>query len=464
MSRFFSAFFGKSEKTAGTIESATDSLQQYDEEYIRYCIELEQTVSGLEAYLHTSDDPKEIAMQTLKTANEFYGGSWAGILEVDLELDAWTASWWYNPGKNDRTEKLLAEVQTARIMPNWIHAMHNNEPLILHNVETVRKDEPEEYKTYQMLGIKSVIASPFAPNPVGFLAVRNPTRYIDRPSMMSILAYVLHRAMAQQKTLESAKKALSPEAIRSDKDIIINFFGSMELCTSQGVIREQDFKSPKSSRVATYLMLHRKASHPPMEIASALWPEENPDPETVGRNIRSLIYRFRREFSLISPHQLIESTPNGYRINPELHIITDLQQFDTLWERAQKAGTASHKIELLKQAVALYRGPLFENAAGEHWIVGLATHYSMRYAGLINELLSALAEIKDYSGLQLYATKACDIMPENIKARYWLIYAIYHLGAVEVAKSEMERARTILTAEEFTLLSQYIEGQQEMAL
>lgn len=464
MSRFLSAFFGKSEKTASSIEPATDSLQQYDEEYIRYCIELEQTVSGLEAYLHTSDDPKEIAIQTLKTANEFYGGSWAGILDVDLELDAWTASWWYNPGKNDRTEKLLAEIQTARIMPNWIHAMHNNEPLILHNVETVKKDEPEEYRIYQMLGIKSVIASPFAPNPVGFLAVRNPTRYIDRPSMMSILAYVLHRAMAQQKTLESAKKALSPEAIRSDKDIIINFFGSMELCTSQGVIREQDFKSPKASRVATYLMLHRKASHPPMEIASALWPEENPDPEAVGRNIRSLIYRFRREFSLISPHQLIESTPNGYRINPELHIITDLQQFDTLWERAQKAGAASHKIELLKQAVALYRGPLFENAAGEHWIVGLATHYSMRYAGLINELLSALAEIKDYSSLQLYATKACDIMPENIKARYWLIYAIYHLGAVEVAKSEIERAKTILTPEEFTLLSQYIERHQEMAL
>lgn len=196
MSRFFSAFFGKSEKAAGAIEPTAGLLQQYDEEYIRYCIELEQTVSGFEAYLHTSDDPKEIAMQTLKTANKFYGGSWEGILEADLELDAWTASWWYNPGKNDRTEKLLEEVQTARIMPNWIHAMHNNEPLILHNVETVRKDEPEEYKTYQMLGIKSVIASPFAPNPVGFLAVRNPTRYIDRPSMMSILAYVLHRAMA----------------------------------------------------------------------------------------------------------------------------------------------------------------------------------------------------------------------------------------------------------------------------
>ena len=63
----------------------------------------------MEAYLHTNDIPQKLAMRILKTANEFYGGSWAGILEVDLELDAWTASWWYNPGENDRTEKLLAE-------------------------------------------------------------------------------------------------------------------------------------------------------------------------------------------------------------------------------------------------------------------------------------------------------------------------------------------------------------------
>ena len=49
-----------------------------------------------------------------------------------------------------------------------------------------------------MLGIKSATAFPFAPNPAGFLAVRNPTRrYIDRPGMMSILAYVLHQVVSR---------------------------------------------------------------------------------------------------------------------------------------------------------------------------------------------------------------------------------------------------------------------------
>ena len=50
--------------------------------YMRYCIELEQALRDLETYLLTCDNPKEIAMQALKTACTFYGGDWAGTLEV----------------------------------------------------------------------------------------------------------------------------------------------------------------------------------------------------------------------------------------------------------------------------------------------------------------------------------------------------------------------------------------------
>lgn len=69
---------------------------QYDLEYIQYCIEQEQTVSKLEASLHESEDPNEIAQKALRTACAFYGAEWAGILDVDLELDVWTPLWWYN--------------------------------------------------------------------------------------------------------------------------------------------------------------------------------------------------------------------------------------------------------------------------------------------------------------------------------------------------------------------------------
>ena len=156
--------------------------------------------------------------------------------------------------KRDKTLQLFGKFEIAKFMPNWVQALKAGTPVIIRNVKAVQKDHPEEYEVYKCLEVDSVIGVPFGPNPVGFLAIRNPTRYISHLSMISILAYVLHRAMAQQRSIDSFKLALSPDEIQSDRDIIINFFGSMEIRTSQCVLKERDFNSPKSSRVATYLL------------------------------------------------------------------------------------------------------------------------------------------------------------------------------------------------------------------
>lgn len=57
--------------------------------------------------------------------------------------------------------------------------------------------------------------------------------------MLSALAYVLQRAMAQQKMIESAKLAPMPDLVQSNKDVAINFFGDMEICTRKGVLSER---------------------------------------------------------------------------------------------------------------------------------------------------------------------------------------------------------------------------------
>ena len=424
MAKLFDNLFGRTEKKEETYQLVALETPEYDQEYVSYCIELEQVVSALEEHLHTSDDPKEIAMQTLKVACSFYGGDWAGIIDVDLDLDVWTTFLWHNMSARDRTAELTNEFEFAKNMPNWVQSLKNSTPVIVADTKEIQTIFPEEYAVYERLKIKSVIGVPFGPNPVGMLAIRNPTRYISHPSMMSILAYVLHRAMAQQKTIESYRLALSPDAIQSDRDIIINFFGSMEICTSKGVLRERDFNSPKSSWVATYLMLNRKSAHTPYEIAETLWPDNSDKMDTLSSYIRGYIHTFRKAFALVSDTPLIESTANGYQVSRAFHIMTDLQRFDLLWEKAQSAVSVSHKIDILKQAAALYRGHIFENACDEHWIVGTVTHYKMRYVGIVNELISTLMEVGDYIGAQQYAARAIELTPENVKAYYWLIRAM----------------------------------------
>lgn len=432
-------------------------------EYTQYAKEFEHTLRVLEALLHTSDDPEEIAMASLKTACDFYQADWAGILEVDMDLNIWTPFWWYNVHPEDKTVAMMKEFESSEFLYRWVASMRENHAIVVPDAEAVREDWPGEYEIYKRLKIRSIVGVPIKPRPVAFLVVRNPQRYIERTSMLQMLAFVVLTTVNEKKIMDSAKMSLSPEAIKHDKDIVINFFGSMSIYTSKGVLREQDFKAPKCCRVITYLMLNRKTTHPPLEIAEALWPNDTSGPDALSSNIRGLIYRFRQAFSLISDYQLIESTPNGYRLNPELHIMTDLQQFDKLWEAAQNATATTRKVDLLKQAVSIYKGPLYENARDEQWIINLVNHYSLRYAGMVNELLSKLADAKDYSGIQQYATQSLEIEPDNLKARYWLIFAMYHLGALEMAKSEVARSKVVLTPEEYAALLKYLKKTKELS-
>lgn len=425
--------------------------KMYDIEYIRYCIELEATLKELESHLHTSDDPEEIAMKTLKTACEFYGGDWSGILEVDLDLDIWTPVWWYNAGPRDRTKELMYEFEAAEFMPSWIKAMEDNEVVIIPDTGVVKDIRPDEYGVYQRLRAKSVIAAPFKPNPMGFLVIRNPSRYIDidQTSMLNNLAYVLHRAMTQKKALDSAGMMIAPENIAHDTDVVIHLLGNLEVYTSKGVMREADFKSPLFCKMLAYMALNPKLLVSPIKLTSVLWPESAEDPESLAENVKHLLYRFRQSYNLISDHQLVQTVSGKYRLNPELNIMTDIQLFDRYRESANETNSISHKVEFLKKAVTIYGGHIFDSNKSEDWVMPTATHYALSYIGVVNELLKMLADLKDYSDVIKYSAQALQVEPGNMRAHYWRIYALYRTGALEMAKASLPMAQRSLTEEEY---------------
>lgn len=428
------------------------SQQQYDEDYIIYCIEQEQAIDKLESALHTSDNPEEIAIHTLKTACGFYGADWAGIIELDLELGLTTTGWWYNADPSVTRLKRMNEFENLYPMQTWLDSIKNGNPIIIEDVATVAKTSPQEYPVYNRLDVQSLLAVPFGPNPLGFLVLRNPSKYIRLASTLNTLAYIMHRAMAQRDTLNRRSMALAPEEIKGDKDIIINFFGNIEIYTKIGVWKEQDFHSPKSCRAAAYIMLHGKSAHSALAIADALSTEDTSDVDTINKNIRAYMYRFRKSFDIISKHKLIEYGPNGYRLNPNLNIKTDLQQFEALWELSKQNIPIPQKVHTLKQAIRLYRGSVFASSCDDHWVVGIATEYKMKYIGMVNELLSILAQFSDYGGIQHYANKALSLVPENVKGQYWLIYAMYHDGTIALARQEFQQAKLRLTDDEFASL------------
>ena len=90
--------------------------------------------------------------------------------------------------------------------------------------------------------------------------------------------------------------------------------------------------------------------------------------------------------------------------------------------------------------------------------------YIGRYVSLINELLSSLSEIRDYSCVQQYALHAIEFMPANLRAHYWLIVSTYQLGSLDLAKHQLCHAKAILTSEEYSISEDYLRKEDGVPL
>lgn len=324
-------------------------------EDIQYALGFEHALRSLESQLHNTDNPEVIALEMLLAAVEFYDGDWCGVVEADLEVGAWTPLWWYDRRTGGMTPTRFLELEDAAPMQRWITAMRQGTPICVENAEDIKDSHPGEYSVYKRLNAHSVIAAPFWKNPSGFLLVRNPKRFKRYTSLLQMYAYVAVSTINEKKLLERSNQSFSPENIKRDTDVIINLFGQLSVYTSKGVLTEGVLNSPKLSRLLAYLVLHRDRAVPPRMIVDALWPEE--EIENPSNKIKALAFRLQSAFSIVSDYRLVVSTTNGYRLNPELNVMTDLDQFDRYRRDAQNMPSSSNssdaKIELLKKAAAL---------------------------------------------------------------------------------------------------------------
>ena len=96
--------------------------------------------------------------------------------------------------------------------------------MVVSDAEDVKDTYPDEYRLYERLGIKSVLAIPLEPRQIALIAVRN-----HQTSMLKLLAYVLLAAYNDKRMADSLSMAFSPENIKSSHDVFISLFGELKI-------------------------------------------------------------------------------------------------------------------------------------------------------------------------------------------------------------------------------------------
>lgn len=440
-------------------------MEMRDNLHIQYSLDFTRTMTALEKHLHSCEDPSVIAMDALKVGAKFYDADWCGIIEGDLEMDAWAPVLWYNVANHGMTETAFRDLEETKNLDRWIEKLYACEPLIIPDTLAIKESNPEEYALYERCRAKAILAVPFWKNPTGFMIVRNPKRYHIDPyesGFLQSLAYVTFNAITEQKLISRTQKAFSPEIIKNDNDVMINLFGKLEIYTSKGVITEEEISSPRITRFLVYMLLHGKYPVPPRTILEQIWPEE--DTENANTKIKSLAYRLQSVFGVISDSRLVVFSRTGYQLNPEMHIMMDIQQFEDCWMQAQSAITMQAKLELLKQAVEIYRGNIYEAASSEHWLMPHDLSYKYKCLEIYIEMVRIYYDIQDYANVQKYASLALTLDKASVDAYYWLIRAKRQRDSLSMARGELRMAEQILTDEEYAELLQKLEKTRDLEI
>ena len=430
--------------------TALESVDTFDTtEYAQYSMEIERTFAEVQKGLALCYDPKEVALNVLRVATEFYDADWCGIFDVDLELGLFTPFWWYNRQSGAMAKTLVQEFEVMEYK-RWIDSLKNHTAMIIKDAEAVREIYPEEYELYTRLGVKNLMAVPFWKGPTGFLVLKNPKRFTQQTSCLRMLNYIIVSSLSEYFMIETSKLTLTSPRIANANDVYISLFGELKIIGPKGILTESELKSPKISRVLVYLLLSKKSGVSPREIADTLWPDE--DVDAVTKNIKGFVYRLQQVFSLISDERLVISTPNGYKLNCKLNITTDFELFLKKRTNALNAPTVEQKLDLLKKAVNLYNGEFFHSAANEHWVMATTVEYYHKYISLMGELLKTLFDQKDYAGVQIHASKALQVAPHGEDIYFWMIRSMMMVGHSEMARGELRAAQSKLLDEEYAAL------------
>jgi predicted ATPase len=166
--------------------------------------------------------------------------------------------------------------------------------------------------------------------------------------------------------------------------LYIELFGGLRVLEGQRVIDR--FRTQKTGALLAYLACHPDQMHSRELLAEMIWPES--DLPAARNNISVALSHLRAQLEPpgVPPNSVFVGDRRYIRIGPA--VSTDVQQFEKLLTRADRAPNDAERAKYLTQAVLLYRGDLLPGMY-EDWVLP-------RQEQLAGHFLTALDSLAKY--------------------------------------------------------------------
>ncbi|MDD6983776.1 MAG: hypothetical protein PUJ47_01060 [Clostridia bacterium] len=434
------------EQKISELEKRLESVLIDEAEY-RFLKHFSTTLVTLEKRLHDSDNADEILKATYQTACEFYEADWAGFLELDMEAGLWWPFDWFSVKNNDMTKTYLNDFEPTAIVPRWIAAMKNNEAIVVKDREDIRELCTKEYALYERVKLHSVMAVPVKPRPCGFMAIRNPQRYVDAAyaDMLQLLAFVALVNINDKMAKRMIQTVNMPKDIHSENDIYIKLFGNFELRTAHGTLRTENTDRSTAALLLSYLALRIDKATSSVRLARIFYPGES---DSINK-VYNIVSSARNDLKSVQVKDLLPpADAEGYHFNSRYHVITDLSRFDELFDDIINNSSSYRTYMNCVQIFEMYTDDIWLDIPDSE-VELQRLYYHQKYFTVLNKLLNILYDSGDYDGVRKVAEKGLQIEPGHTEMYRWL-YSVYKkMNLSKSAKDIMKIAMKCMSEEEY---------------
>ncbi len=198
---------------------------------------------------------------------------------------------------------------------------------------------------------------------------------------------------------------------------------------------------PKQRLVLAHLLLRANRTVPMDHLIDAVWGEEPPD--TARATLQTYVSRLRG----VLGSERIEGEAPGYRFHADREEI-DAFRFETLLKEASEDGLEPKAaLEVLDEALELWRGPALADLAFEPSLLGEIARLEELRLVAVEERIAARLDLGQH--LEVVAELEAATAAHPTRERLWgqLILALYRSGRQAEALAAFDRARELLADE-----------------
>lgn len=387
----------------------------------------------------------------LKAALFIYAADRCFIFEVDPDIHCVVDL--FSQSRTDFDDPIPQERTTdTGGISNMLTAWENS--TAIRQCSYSKQDQSEVLRTqlYSTLDVWNYLIIPF-PYRSGircFIGVDNYKRFDRCESVLRNLSILAASEMLTQRLLGTTARARQLSSTLShtpENQIYIHMFGGLTVSTSLGIQQDETFSSTLCGTFFVYLLSNRQRIVPVHELAEILWPDQLID--NPYNMIKNVAFRTKKMFEGICSLPLIVAGGGTYSINKDLKIWVDTEEFEILCQKAANTRlNVENRIEICRDAVALYKGSALPNFEAEIWLSAKINYYRVLYNELIQTYIGLLKTEGDMNTIFQTVASASEIEELDNSIHMSLLEALIEKKYYRYAKNHFNKIRKQLFPEE----------------